>query len=73
MVIEVNQKEMTALTASKSVFASVFEDVYNNWNDYARLFIKNWDELSEVEIKEICAKREKVYDAINKAIGKDKL
>jgi len=73
MNIEINQKEMTALTAAKAVFASVIEDVYTRFSEYAPLFVENWNELSEIEIKEIFNKREKVYDSLNKAVGKDKL
>lgn len=73
MVIEVNNKQVTTLNAAKMVFASVIEDVYMNFNEYARIFIKNFSDLNEEEIRELFEKREKVYDSINKILNKEKM
>ena len=67
MVIEVNNKQVTTHNAAKMVFASVIEDVYMNFNEYARMFIKNFSDLNEDE------KREKIYDSINKILNKEKM
>ena len=73
MVIEVNNKQVTTYNAAKMVFASVIEDVYMNFNEYARMFIKNFNDLNEEEIRELFEKREKVYDSINKILNKEKM
>lgn len=73
MVIEVNNKQVTTLNAAKMVFASVIEDVYMNFNEYARMFIKNFSDLNEEEIRELFEKREKIYDSINKILNKEKM
>lgn len=73
MVIEVNNKQVTTLNAAKMVFASVIEDVYMNFNEYARIFIKNFSDLNEEEIRELFEKREKIYDSINKILNKEKM
>lgn len=73
MIIEVNNKQVTTHNAAKMVFASDIEDVYMNFNDYARMFIKNFSDLNEEEIRELFEKREKVYDSINKILNKEKM
>ena len=73
MIIEVNNKQVTTHNAAKMVFASVIEDVYMNFNEYARIFIKNFSDLNEEEIRELFEKREKVYDSINKILNKEKM
>ena len=73
MTIEVNDKQVTTHTAAKMVFASVIEDVFKNFGEYAKLFIKNFDELNEQEIVELFGKREKVYDSLNKVLTKEKM
>ena len=73
MVIEVNNKQVTTHNAAIMVFASVIEDVYMNFNEYARMFIKNFSDLNEEEIRELFEKREKVYDSINKILNKEKM
>lgn len=73
MIIEINNKQVTTHNAAKMVFASVIEDVYQNFNEYARMFIKNFEDLNEQEIRELFAKREKVYDSMNKVLNKEKM
>lgn len=73
MNIQINEEQLTPLNASKKIFLSVIEDVNYNFDRYARLFIKNFDELNDEEIRQMYDKRLKIYETINKALAKEKI
>lgn len=68
-----NQKMITPLNLVKTVYASVLEDIYNNFPDYAKVFVENYDEYNEEEIKAILSKKEDLNKKINTFLGKNKL
>lgn len=68
-----NQKEVTPLNLVKTVYASVLEDVCNNFEDYAKVFVQNYNEYNEEELKVIFAKKEDLNKKINTFLGKNKL
>ena len=73
MNIQINEEQLTPLNASKKIFLSVIEDVNYNFDRYARLFIKNFDDLNDEEIRQMYDKRLKIYETINKALAKEKI
>lgn len=73
MNIQMNQKTVTPLNAVKTVYASVIEDVYEHFEDYARVFIKNFDEYNDEEKKAIIHKNMDLNKKINTFLGKSTL
>lgn len=73
MNIQMNQKKVTPLNAVKTVYASVIEDVFEHFDDYAKVFIKNYDDYNEEEKKAICLKNMDLNKKINTFLGKNNL
>lgn len=73
MNIVMNQKETTPLNLVKTVYASVLEDLYENFQDYAKVFVKDYDAYNEEELKVILRKKEDLNKKLNTFLGKNKL
>jgi hypothetical protein len=73
MNIQMNQKEVTPLNLVKTVYASVLEDVNEHFDDYAKIFVKDYDNYNEKEAKVIAAKNMDLSKKINTFLGKQKL
>ena len=73
MNIQMNQKEVTPLNLVKTVYASVLEDVNEHSDDYAKIFVKDYDNYNEEEAKVIAAKNMDLSKKINTFLGKQKL
>lgn len=68
-----NQKEVTPLTLVKTVYASVIEDVSKNFDDYAKVFVKDYENYNEEEQSAISMKNMDYSKKINSFLGKQKL
>lgn len=68
-----NEKEITPLNLVKTIYASVLEDVYNNFQDYAKVFISNYNDYNEEELKAIMLKKEDYNKKLNTFMEKSKL
>lgn len=68
-----NQKETTPLGLVKTVYASVLEDIYENFDDYAKIFVKDYSSFNEEEMKVILNKKEDLNKKLNTFLGKNKL
>ena len=68
-----NEKEVTPLNLVKTVYASVLEDVYTNFQDYAREFVFNYNDFNEEELKAILLKKEDYNKKLNTFLEKSKL
>lgn len=68
-----NEKEITPLNLVKTIYASVLEDVYNNFQDYAKVFISNYNDYNEEELKAIMLKKEDYNKKLNMFMEKSKL
>jgi hypothetical protein len=73
MNIRMNQKEVTPLNLVKTVYASVLEDVYKNFSEYAKVFVKNYDNYNDEELKAIFLKNEDLNHKISVFLEKNKL
>lgn len=73
MNIQMNEKEVTPLNLVKTVYASVLEDVYTNFQDYAREFVFNYNDFNEEELKAILLKKEDYNKKLNTFLEKSKL
>lgn len=73
MNIVMNQKEITPLNMVKTVYASVLEDLHEHFEDYAKVFVKNYDTYNEEEMKVIVNKNDELSRKINAFLGKNKL
>lgn len=73
MNIRMNQKEVTPLNLVKTVYASVLEDVYKNFSEYAKVFVKNYDNYNDEELKAIFLKNEDFNHKISVFLEKNKL
>ena len=71
MNIQMNEKEVTPLNLVKTIYASVIEDVYNNFQDYAKVFINNYDDYNEEELKAILMKKEDFNKKLNTFMEKN--
>lgn len=73
MNIRMNQKEVTPLNLVKTVYASVLEDVYKNFSEYAKVFVKNYENYNDEELKAIFLKNEDLNHKISVFLEKNKL
>lgn len=73
MTIQMNQKETTPLNLVKTVYVSVLEDLYENFSDYAEVFVKDYSNYNEEELKVILNKKEDLNKKLNTFLGKNKL
>ena len=73
MNIVMNKKSVSPLTLVKSVYASVLEDVYEHFDDYAKVFVTDYADYNEEEMKVIKFKNEDLNKKINTFLGKNKL
>ena len=73
MNITMNQKTVSPLTLVKTVYASVLEDVYEHFEDYAKVYVTDYDDFNEEELKVIAAKNEDFNKKINTFLCKNKL
>ena len=73
MNIQMNQKEVTPLTLVKTVYASVIEDLNEHFDDYARIFVKDYDKYNDEEQSAISLKNQDYSKKINAFLGKQKL
>lgn len=73
MNIQMNQKQISPLNAVKSVYASVIEDITEHFDDYAKVFIRNFDEYNEEELKVIGLKNADLSKKINAFLRKNEL
>ena len=73
MNIRMNQKEVTPLNLVKTVYASVLEEVYKNFSEYAKVFVKNYDNYNDEELKAIFLKNEDLNHKISVFLEKNKL
>lgn len=68
-----NQKTVSPLNAVKSVYASVIEDVFEHFDEYAKIYIKNYDEYNDEERKVISSKNNDLSKKINAFLRKNEL
>lgn len=73
MNIQMNQKEVTPLALVKTVYASVIEDLNEHFDDYARIFVKDYDNYNDEEQNAISMKNMDYSKKINAFLGKQKL
>lgn len=73
MNIAMNNKEVTPLNLVKTVYASVIEDVSENFEDYANVFVTNYKDYNDEELKVINAKNQDFSKKLNTFLGKNKL
>ena len=73
MNITMNQKIVSPLTLVKTVYASVLEDVFEHFDDYAKVYVHDFDGYNEEEMKVIKLKNEELNKKINTFLGKNKL
>lgn len=73
MNIIMNQKEVTPLNLVKTVYASVIEDINEHFEQYASIFINNFNDYNEEEKNVIQSKKNDFYKKLNLFLGKNKL
>jgi len=73
MNITMNKKTVSPLTLVKTVYASVLEDVYEHFEEYAKVYVTDYNEFNEEELKVIKSKNEDLNKKINTFLGKNKL
>lgn len=65
-----NGKTVTTNELICEVFASVIEDVDKNFNEYAKVYIKDMDEWNEADYEAIAKWKPKVVSKINTKLNK---
>lgn len=73
MNITMNKKTVSPLTLVKTIYASVLEDVYEHFEDYAKVYVTDYNDFNEEELKVIKFKNEDLNKKINTFLGKNKL
>ena len=73
MNIVMNNKEVTPLNLVKTVYASVIEDISENFEDYANVFVTNYEDYNDEELKVINAKNQDFSKKLNTFLSKNKL
>ena len=73
MALVLNSKNVTTNEFVRLIVCSVLEDLEMNFDDYAKIYIKDYDTLTEDEKFKIDQWKVKVFDKLNKAIKKDEI
>jgi hypothetical protein len=73
MALVLNSKNVTTNEFVRLIVCSVLEDLEMNFDDYAKIYIKDYDTLTEDEKFKIDQWKVKVFDKLNKVIKKDEI
>jgi hypothetical protein len=73
MALVLNSKNVTTNEFVRLIVCSVLEDLEMNFDDYAKIYVKDYDTLTEDEKFKIDQWKVKVFDKLNKAIKKDEI
>jgi len=70
MTHTMNGKQVSTNELICYVIASVVEDVQKNFNTYASVCIKDWDDLNEADHEAINKWKARVFSKVNTRLGK---
>lgn len=73
MNIPMNDKSVTSNELVRTIICSVLEDVQNNFDDYAKVYIKDFDDYTESEKLSIEQWKYKIFKKLNEFLKRDEL
>jgi hypothetical protein len=73
MALVLNNKNITTNEFVRLIVCSVLEDLEINFDDYAKIYIKDFDTLTEDEKTKIAQWKVKVFDKLNKCMKKEEI
>ena len=73
MSLVLNSKNITTNEFVRLIVCSVLEDLEMNFDDYAKIYIKDFDTITEEEKLKIAEWKLKVFDKLNKCMKRDDL
>jgi hypothetical protein len=68
-----NDKSVTSNELVRTIICSVLEDVQNNFDDYAKVYIKDFDDYTESEKLSIEQWKYKIFKKLNEFLKRDEL
>lgn len=73
MALVLNNKNITTNEFVKLIVCSVLEDLEINFDDYAKIYVNDYDSLTEVEKTKIAEWKVKIFNRLNNTLNKDDL
>lgn len=73
MPLQMNEKIVTTNELVRTVVCSVLEDLENNFDSYAKLYTKDWDEYTTEEKEKIEQWKYKIFQRLNRVLKKEGL
>jgi hypothetical protein len=73
MALVLNNKNITTNEFVRLIVCSVLEDLEINFDDYARIYVNDYDTLTEEEKTKIAEWKVKVFDHLNKCMKRDEI
>ena len=73
MALVLNNKNITTNEFVRLIVCSELEDLEINFDDYAKIYIKDFDTLTEDEKTKIAQWKVKVFDKLNKCMKKEEI
>jgi len=73
MNIPMNDKSVTSNELVRTIICSVLEDVQNNFDDYAEVYIKDFGDYTETEKLSIEQWKFKIFKKLNEFLKRDEL
>lgn len=68
-----NDKSVTSNELVRTIICSVLEDVQNNFDEYAKVYIKDFDDYTESEKLSIEQWKYKIFKKLNEFLKRDEL
>lgn len=73
MAFQLRDRSVTSNELVRIVICSVLEDVEHNFSEYAKLYDKNFDDMTENELEVLNQWKCKIFEKLNRVLKKDGL
>lgn len=72
-MLQLRDKNVTSNELVRIVICSVLEDLEHNFNEYAKLYDENYDDMTDNELETINRWKCKIFEKLNSVLKKEGL
>ena len=73
MAFQLRDRSVTSNELVRIVLCSVLEDVEHNFGEYAKMYDKNFDDMTENELEVLNQWKCKIFEKLNRVLKKEDL